>query len=53
MLPQVSPAALVGIIGASLRAVFAFIGFQALVNVAEELDEPGARCRTRSSSRWR
>jgi amino acid transporter len=40
MLPQAGPAALVGLIGASLLAVFAFIGFEALVNVAEELDEP-------------
>jgi amino acid transporter len=40
MLPQPSPAALVGLIGASLLAVFAFIGFEALVNVAEELEEP-------------
>jgi amino acid transporter len=31
---------LVGLIGASLLAVFAFIGFEALVNVAEELKAP-------------
>lgn len=35
-----NPTALVGLMGASLLAVFAFIGFEALVNVAEELDAP-------------
>jgi amino acid transporter len=35
-----APGALVGLVGASLLAVFAFLGFEALVNVAEELDEP-------------
>ncbi len=40
MLPQANAAALIGLIGASLLAVFAFIGFEALVNVAEELHEP-------------
>ena len=38
--PLANPAALVGLIGAALLAVFAFIGFEALVNVAEELKEP-------------
>ena len=40
MLPQANLTALVGLVGASLLAVFAFIGFEALVNVAEELEEP-------------
>jgi amino acid transporter len=40
MLPPVNPAALVGLIGAALLAVFAFIGFEAVVNVAEELHAP-------------
>jgi amino acid transporter len=35
-----NPAALVGLVGATLLAVFAFIGFEALVNVSEELHEP-------------
>ena len=34
------PAAWVGIAGTSLIAVFAFIGFEHLVNVAEEMKEP-------------
>ena len=38
--PLANPAALVGLIGAALLAVFAFIGFEALVNVAEELNAP-------------
>jgi amino acid transporter len=40
VLPLVGPGALVGLVGASLLAVFAFIGFEAIVNVAEELHEP-------------
>jgi basic amino acid/polyamine antiporter, APA family len=40
MLPPVNPAALVGLIGAAHLAVFAFIGFEAVVNVAEELHAP-------------
>jgi amino acid transporter len=41
MMPSAfSPGALVGLIGASLLPVFAFIGFEAIVNVAEELHEP-------------
>ena len=38
--PLANPAALVGLVSATLLAVFAFIGFEALVNVAEELHEP-------------
>ena len=38
--PLANPTALVGLIGAALLAVFAFIGFEALVNVAEELNAP-------------
>jgi amino acid transporter len=38
--PLANPAALVGLVGAALLAVFAFIGFEALVNVAEELEAP-------------
>jgi amino acid transporter len=40
MVPPATPSALFGLIGASLLAVFAFLGFEALVNVAEELHEP-------------
>ena len=40
MLPLPNPAALVGLIGAAHLAVFAFIGFEAVVNVAEELHAP-------------
>ena len=40
MLPPANPAALVGLIGAAHLAVFAFIGFEAVVNVAEELHAP-------------
>src|SRR5262245_28797920 len=40
MLPLVNPAALVGLIGAAHLAVFAFIGFEAVVNVAEEMHAP-------------
>jgi amino acid transporter len=40
VLPLASPGALVGLVGASLLAVFAFVGFEAIVNVAEELHEP-------------
>jgi amino acid transporter len=40
MVPPATPGALFGLIGAALLAVFAFIGFEALVNVAEELHEP-------------
>jgi amino acid transporter len=40
MLPPANPAALVGLIGAAHLAVFAFIGFEALVNVAEEMHAP-------------
>lgn len=35
-----SPAALIGLISAAHLAVFAFIGFEAIVNIAEELHEP-------------
>jgi amino acid transporter len=35
-----SPAAVFGLVSATLLAVFAFIGFEALVNVSEELHEP-------------
>ena len=38
--PLANPVALVGLIGAAHLAVFAFIGFEALVNVAEELHAP-------------
>jgi APA family basic amino acid/polyamine antiporter len=38
--PLTNPVALVGLIGAAHLAVFAFIGFEALVNVAEELHAP-------------
>ena len=38
--PLANPIALVGLIGAAHLAVFAFIGFEALVNVAEELHAP-------------
>ena len=38
--PGVSPAGLVGLVSATLLAVFAFIGFEALVNVSEELHDP-------------
>ncbi len=38
--PLANPTALVGLVGSALLAVFAFIGFEALVNVAEELKEP-------------
>jgi APA family basic amino acid/polyamine antiporter len=45
-LPEIWPsagdtAAWVGIAGTALIAVFAFIGFEHLVNIAEELKEPG------------
>ncbi len=40
MLPPANPAALVGLIGAAHLAVFAFVGFEAVVNVAEELHAP-------------
>jgi amino acid transporter len=40
VLPQASPAAVFGLVSAALLAVFAFIGFEAIVNVAEELHEP-------------
>ncbi len=40
MVPSTNSAALVGLIGAAHLAVFAFIGFEALVNVAEELHAP-------------
>jgi APA family basic amino acid/polyamine antiporter len=43
-LPEIAPplsfAGLVGLVGAAHLAVFAFIGFEALVNVAEELHAP-------------
>lgn len=44
-LPEIVPpiadkAAFLGIAGASLLAVFAFIGFEGLVNVAEEMEDP-------------
>jgi amino acid transporter len=38
--PATSPSAVFGLVSATLLAVFAFIGFEALVNVAEELHEP-------------
>jgi amino acid transporter len=38
--PSASPAALLGLASAMLLAVFAFIGFEALVNVSEELHDP-------------
>jgi basic amino acid/polyamine antiporter, APA family len=38
--PHATPAAVFGLVSAALLAVFAFIGFEALVNVAEELHEP-------------
>jgi basic amino acid/polyamine antiporter, APA family len=40
MLLPANPAAFVGLMGAAHLAVFAFIGFEALVNVAEELHAP-------------
>jgi amino acid transporter len=40
LVPTASPAAVSGLVSATLLAVFAFIGFEALVNVAEELHEP-------------
>jgi basic amino acid/polyamine antiporter, APA family len=45
MLPQtgpsgLAPAAVLGLVSATMLAVFAFIGFEALVNVSEELHEP-------------
>ncbi len=38
--PGAGPAAVLGLAGATLLAVFAFIGFEALVNVSEELHDP-------------
>jgi APA family basic amino acid/polyamine antiporter len=38
--PLASPIALAGIAGATLLAVFAFIGFEGLVNIAEEVRDP-------------
>jgi amino acid transporter len=38
--PPFEPHLIVGILSASLLAVFAFIGFEGLVNVAEELRDP-------------
>ena len=38
--PGVGLAGLLGLAGATLLAVFAFIGFEALVNVSEELHDP-------------
>jgi amino acid transporter len=35
-----SPVAVLGLVSATLLAVFAFLGFEALVNVSEELHEP-------------
>jgi amino acid transporter len=41
MVPTISnPSAWLGVMGASLVAVFAFIGFEGLVNVAEEMERP-------------
>jgi amino acid transporter len=40
MSPAAGPSAVFGLVSATLLAVFAFIGFEALVNVAEELHEP-------------
>ncbi len=37
---EASPALLAGLIGTTLLAVFAFIGFEGLANVAEEVREP-------------
>jgi amino acid transporter len=49
-LPEILPASgaiavWVGLSGTTLIAVFAFIGFEHLVNVAEEMKTPRARCR--------
>jgi amino acid transporter len=38
--PGASPAGVLGLVSATLLAVFAFIGFEALVNVSEELHDP-------------
>jgi amino acid transporter len=38
--PGASPAGVFGLVSATLLAVFAFIGFEALVNVSEELRDP-------------
>ena len=41
MVPAISnPSAWLGVMGASLVAVFAFLGFEGLVNVAEEMERP-------------
>ena len=40
MLPPANPAVLAGLIGTVLLAVFAFIGFEGLANVAEEVRHP-------------
>jgi amino acid transporter len=40
MVPTANPAAVFGLFSAMLLAVFAFIGFEALVNVSEELHDP-------------
>jgi amino acid transporter len=41
VLPFDGAAALAGLMGAALLAVFAFIGFESLANVAEEVRDPG------------
>jgi len=38
---SIEPGAWAGILSATLLAVFAFIGFEALANVAEEVEDPG------------
>jgi amino acid transporter len=39
--PIANPAVAAGLAGATLLAVFAFLGFEGLVNIAEEVHEPG------------
>ena len=40
VIPTFNPAALAGLVGTVLLAVFAFIGFEGLANVAEEVRQP-------------
>lgn len=40
VIPTFNPAALAGLVGTILLAVFAFIGFEGLANVAEEVRQP-------------